>query len=840
MEGYSYAVVICLAVRPGQFPILAFPHAFPFSWIKFLFNMRIYILAAFSLLASIAFAQNNLSGTILDQTSGEQLVGVSIVMTDLKRSVSTDQSGQFQIKNLPSGIFLVEVRYIGYQTQTLRVTIKGDTKLNLRLRDAVTEITEVVVTGTTHATELRKHPIAVTTIDNLSLTKVTSTNLIDALAKKPGLSQITTGAGISKPVIRGLGYNRIITLYNGLRQEGQQWGDEHGIEIDEFSVDRVEVLKGPGSLIYGSDALAGVINFLTPTPLPDGEVRGSATLNYQSNNGMLGASLANSGNIGGFNWLLRGSVKEAGNYQNRYDGRIWNSGFQERDLNGYFGWNKQWGFSHFNFSTFNQKIGLVEGERDSLGQFIKLVVLNDSTIAEQPAMEVDLKGYGANIPRQAIGHTRISNTTNLFFGRYNVEFSFGFQQNSRKEFGNPLQKQAPGLEFLLNTWNYDTKIVLPENTGWRTTIGLNGMAQTNRNKGSEALVPAYNLFDIGSYALAERNFGKLNLSGGLRYDHRTVQAQALYVDTLGVLTETLTNELKFTGFNTNYAGATGSIGGAYNFDQRFTAKLNIARGFRAPNIAESGSNGRHEGTIRYEIGDPALKPEFSFQTDLGLFFNSHHFNTELSLFYNKIDNYIFAQKLLSSSGGDSIVDLNDPAPAFRFVQGNAYLIGGEITFDLHPHPLDWLHIENAVSWVKGIQQNQPDSTRFLPFIPATRLRSELRADFNKIGQNIRNGFVFVEGSFTFDQNNYYAAFGSETATPGYFLLNSGFGGSITNKKGTEVCKVIVIADNLLDVGYQSHLSRLKYAPENLATGRQGVFNMGRNISLKLLVPLTFK
>ena len=104
MEGYSYAVVICLAVRPGQFPILAFPHAFPFSWIKFLFNMRIYILAAFSLLASIAFAQNNLSGTILDQTSGEQLVGVSIVMTDLKRSVSTDQSGQFQIKNLPSGI----------------------------------------------------------------------------------------------------------------------------------------------------------------------------------------------------------------------------------------------------------------------------------------------------------------------------------------------------------------------------------------------------------------------------------------------------------------------------------------------------------------------------------------------------------------------------------------------------------------------------------------------------------------------------------------------------------------------------------------------------------------
>ena len=813
---------------------------FHFSMINPSFDMRYYILAAFSLLLHPVFTQNNLAGHIKDQASGEPLIGVTLVLTDLRRSANTDEQGQYQFKNLPTGNFLLEVRYVGYQTQTERVSIQGDTKLDFKLKDAVTEISEVVVTGTSHATELRKHPIAVTTIDNLSLTKVTSTNLIDAIAKKPGLSQITTGAGISKPVIRGLGYNRIITLYNGLRQEGQQWGDEHGIEIDEFSVDRVEVLKGPGSLIYGSDALAGVVNFLTPNPLPEGEIRGSATLNYQTNNGLFGASLSNSGNIGGFNWLLRGSAKEASNYQNRYDGRVWNSGFQERDLNGYLGWNKNWGFSHFNFSTFNQKIGLVEGDRDSLGHFIQLVALNDSTIAELPAIGDDLKGYRVNIPRQAIGHARISNTTSLFLGKYNLEFSLGFQQNTRKEFGDPLNEKTPGLQFLLNTWNYDTKLVLPENAGWRTTIGVNGMAQTNRNKGNEALVPAYNLFDLGGYGLAERKFGKLNLSGGLRYDHRKVEAQALYFDAEGTLTQTPTESVKFSGFDSNYSGATGSIGGAFNFDQRFTAKLNVARGFRAPNIAESGSNGRHEGTIRYEIGDPKLKPEFSLQTDLGLFFNSHHVTTEVSLFYNKIDHYIFAQKLLSSSGGDSIVDSSDPAPAFRFVQGNAYLVGGEITFDLHPHPLDWLHIENAFSWVKGVQQNQPDSTRYLPFIPAARLRSELRGDFDKVGKNIQNGFVFVEGTYAFDQNHYYAAFGTETATPGYFLLNAGFGGSICGKNGREICKLIVVAENLLDVGYQSHLSRLKYAPEDLATGRQGVFNMGRNVSLKVLAPLTFK
>ena len=795
------------------------------------------MLWALLLLATPIFAQNVLHGTITDQVTGEALPQVSLYLSDLKQGVLADVDGHYQFKNLPAGKFLVEIRYASYQTKTQRVQVQDDTRLDFQLEEAVTELNQVVVTGTTHATELREHPVPVAVIDNLALTKVNSTNLIDAMAKKPGLSQITTGAGISKPVIRGLGYNRIITLYNGLRQEGQQWGDEHGIEIDEYSVDRVEILKGPGSLIYGSDAIAGVVNFLTPNPLPEGHVRSNATLNYQNNNNLLGASLANAGNLGGFNWLVRGSLKEVGNYQNRYDGRVWNSGFHERDLNGYFGWNKRWGFSHVYFSTFQQQLGLVEGDRDASGNFIKLVNVGDTTVEEQSATKADLRGYGLHVPQQAIGHSRVSNTTSLFFGKTNLSFSLGFQQNTRKEYGDPLNPQASNLYFLLNTWNYDVKIFLPENGGWRTTLGVNGMAQTNRNRGLEALVPAYNLFDVGGYAVAERKFGRLHLSGGLRYDHRHVGTQPLYLDPNGELTKQPTDDVKFAAFQSNYAGVSGSIGAAYNLNRSFTAKLNVARGFRAPNIAESGSNGRHEGTLRYEIGDSRLRPEYSLQTDLGLFFNSRHLTTEFSLFYNRIDHYIFAEKLNSVFGGDSIVDLAEPVPTFQFVQGNAYLAGGEITFDLHPHPLDWLHFENSFSWVKGIQQNQPDSSRYLPFIPAARLRSELRGDFKKVGKHLVDGFLFMEAAYTFDQNHYYSAFGTETKTPGYFLLNAGFGGQITGVKGRQVCKVFVIADNLLDTAYQSHLSRLKYAPENLATGRLGVFNMGRNLSLKVLVPL---
>jgi iron complex outermembrane receptor protein len=162
-------------------------------------------------------------------------------------------------------------------------------------------------------------------------------------------------------VVRGLGYNRVVTLNNGARQEGQQWGDEHGVEVDEFSIDRAEIIKGPGSLLYGSDAMAGVINFVAPDPVEEGHITGEATASYQTNNQQQGYSLENAGNLKGLNWLLRGSRKLAGSYQNRYDGRVYNSGFGEWDANGYLGLNKRWGYSHFTFSSFNQEVGLRKG-----------------------------------------------------------------------------------------------------------------------------------------------------------------------------------------------------------------------------------------------------------------------------------------------------------------------------------------------------------------------------------------------------------------------------------------------------------------------------------------------
>lgn len=787
--------------------------------------------------ASLLFSQNSLSGKITDAQTMQPVPFAIISVSDIKVAALSDTAGNYYLDNLPEGNFTVSIKAFGYKSVTENLNIEGSLIRDFKLQESIVEISEIVVTGTNKATELRENPLSISTISKQSLFNAASTNLIDAITKSPGISQFTTGSGISKPVIRGLGYNRIVTLYNGIRQEGQQWGDEHGIELDEFSVDRVEILKGPGSLVYGSDALAGVINFLTPDPLPMGQIITNFMTNYQTNNNFIGGTISNAGNINGFNWLMRGSSKIAGNFQNKYDSKVYNSGFNEWDINGYLGLNKNWGYSHLNFSFFNQNLGIVEGDRDSAGNFVKQIAVTGN-IEEVRVTESDLNGYKINIPKQNIQHFRISNNSNLFFGKTNLKLSLGYQRNIRKEFANPLDENEAELYFLLNTYDYDLKYNLPQMNGWLTSFGANGMYQTNTNEGEEALIPDYNLFDIGAYVITQKNFGKFSLSGGIRFDNRNTDSKGMYFNEEG-LTPVVTDSIKFSPFNKNFSSISGSIGFSYFFDEDFSIKLNIARGFRSPNIAELGSNGVHEGTIRYEIGNDNLKPEYSLQGDLGFTLNSSHVTSTLSLFYNNIDNYIFLEKLVNAEGQDSIIDPKDPLSTFKFVQGNAYLLGGEFSIDIHPHPLDWLHFENSFSYVLGIQRNQPDSMKYLPFIPAAKLRSELKADIYKIGNFIDEAYIFVEGDYTFAQNNFFKAFNTETATPSYLLFNAGFGGDIINNDGNSILKYIFSVNNIFDAAYQSNMSRLKYAPENLATGREGVYNMGRNISFKISVPFMF-
>ncbi|CAL1516477.1 TonB-dependent receptor domain-containing protein [Chitinophaga sp. MM2321] len=783
---------------------------------------------------------NALSGKVVDKSSHTALPGATIYLPDLRVGAAADAQGNYTIKNLPKGKYLVEVHYIGYSQHTEIITISGVTSKNFELSETLIEKNEVVITGANLATSVKKTPTPISIIRRDYLDDNISTNIIDAIAKVPGVSQLSTGPAVSKPFIRGLGYNRVVVVGDGIRQEGQQWGDEHGIEIDDYNVSKIEVLKGPGSLTYGSDALAGVINIVPPAPLPIGHIKGNVEANYQTNNGLMAYHADIAGNNNGFSWGAYVTQKQAHDYKNKYDDYVFNSRFNNTNYGANIGINKQWGNSRLSFTSFNQHLGLVEGERDSTGRFLKLI--NDNgTEGEATATGSDNKSYSIMVPKQQINHQKVVWDNNLYLnngGRLGL--TLGYQLNQRREYGDVLNPNEPELYLKLQTFNYGLKYYLPEMSGWQTTVGVNGMQQKNENKGEEYLVPAYDLFDFGAFAVTSKTFNKLTLSGGLRFDNRSLHSKALLLDEEGKPAST--GDAKFAGFNRNFSNISGSVGLSYEASDRVVLKLNAARGFRAPNIAELSANGVHEGTIKYEYGNQDLKPEVSTQVDGGIDFNTEHISLSASLFYNHINNFIFSRKLFNAAGADSIPATDNDAgyAAFKYQQTDANLYGGEFTLDIHPHPIDWLHFENTVSYVKGTASHATDSTKYLPNIPANRWLSELKGRFKKVGGPLKNAYVGVQMDMNFAKNDVFSAYETETPTGSYTLFNAGFGSDFVNKKSKVLFSLHFAVNNFTDVAYQNNLSRLKYAPVNEVTGRAGVYNVGRNFSVKLAIPIDFK
>ena len=769
------------------------------------------------------------TGKIINEKTGEALVGASIYFPDLRIGTSSNEQGSFSIKNIPQGRFLLEVSYLGFSSVLESINLAGDVQRDFILNPSFVETEGVTVTGVSAATSIRRTPIPVNIVKKEDFMRGSSTNLIDALANVPGVSLVATGPAISKPFIRGLGYNRVVVVNDGIRQEGQQWGDEHGIEVDEYNVTKAEVLKGPASLMYGSDALAGVINFISITPVSDGSVKGNFFTSYQTNNRQRGLHTNIGGNHNGFIWGAYGSYKAAADYKNKFDGHVFNSKFNEKNFGGYLGFNKGWGYSRLYLSSFDQHTGLIEGERDSAtGKFLKIISINGSE-AEAMAMGDDFKSGNPFLPNQKINHFKLATENSLNIGTDRLTFTLGYQRNIRKEFANVLAPEESNLYFDLNTVNYNLQYHLAERNHWKTTIGVNGLQQSNFNKGEEVLIPEYSLFDIGVFLFEQKRFDKLTLSGGIRIDNRSLNSKG-YSEA---------GAPRFQQFKKSFSNISGSAGLSYEPTNTITLKLNMARGFRAPSIPELASNGAHEGTNRFEYGEQNLKSETSLQFDAGIDIGTEHVNFSSNIFYNPIRNFIYYRKLNSRAGGDSIIDDGtEQYFAFRFNQNNARLYGVEFNLDIHPHPWDWLHVENTFSVVRGKLNEAQDGSRNLPFIPAPKLVNEIKVDFLKTGESVRNVYLKAELENTLAHTRPFTGFDTETKTPGYTLINAGIGCQVMCKS-KPLFNIYFAANNLADVAYQSHLSRLKYAPLNNVTGRQGVFNMGRNFSIKLNVPFDF-
>jgi iron complex outermembrane receptor protein len=603
------------------------------------------------------------------------------------------------------------------------------------------------------------------------------------------VAQITTGSGISKPIIRGLGYNRIIVMNEGVRQEGQQWGDEHGIEIDAQNVNSVEILKGPASLMYGSDAMAGVL-ILHGSPIqPEGEMMANVSTEYQTNNGLFDYSLNFAGNQKGFVWDARFTDRYAHAYKNKYDGYVPGSQFSERAGRLMLGVNKHWGHSHLTATIFHQTPSIVEGERDEVTGELECATDN-------------VKTYSKALPFQQIYHYKAvwDNSLNLKNGW--LKAIIGYQQNRRQEFEEDEDEYE--LYFKLHTVTYDVRYLSQAFNGFKMAGGINGMWQQSLNLGEESLIPEYRLFDIGAYATISKSLDQLTLNGGLRFDNRHLDFH-----------------------KRNFSGVTGSVGAVWNAKEHMNLRLNLARGFRAPNMSELGSDGVHEGTIRYEIGNPDLKPEYSWQADLGLDFTSQYVSAQVALFANRIENYIFAQRI------EEVME--EGFRTYEYTQGDARLLGFEAGVDFHP--IHSLHFENTFSYVDAQQLHANEDAKYLPMTPAPRWNSELKLELSHNGRKmLNNAFVALELECNLAQDHYYKVDDTETRTPAYTLLSLSAGTDL-NIHQKKVAELYISAENLLNTAYQNHLSRLKYFDVNNATGRQGVYNMGRNIVMKVIVPI---
>lgn len=658
-------------------------------------------------------------------------------------------------------------------------------------------LSEITVTGLTGTERMKDSPIAFSVISPQKLHRSMGTNIVDAISHQPGLAQISTGAGISKPVIRGLGYNRVVVVDQGIRQEGQQWGDEHGLEVDAEGVHSVEILKGPASLMYGSDAIAGVMILHPEHALPMNTMQVKVGGEYQSNNGLYNYHVGYAGNVNGWLWNWHFNDKAAHCYKNARDGYVPGSWYKERDVQGMFGLNKSWGHSWLRFSHVDFTPGITESP---------LRLPEGSEIIWEDVNSP--KTYSKQLPSQCVLHTKVVSDNAFYIGKGTLKAVIGYQQNYRREFEESFSEAELGMR--LHTINYDLRYQLPLLHDWNIATGINGMWQQNRNEAEEMLIPDYSLFDFGYFFTANKQIGRWHLSGGARIDNRQLSTKETDAEA----------EKQFAALKQNFTGLTGSLGAVYNVNDRMNLRLNVARGFRAPTVSELCSNGVHEGSIQYELGNADLKSEFSTQIDLGMDYNSHYVSVGASLFANWISNYIFLGRLPY---------LTEGYRTYQYRQGNARLMGGEVSVDVHP--VNALHIENTFSYVRGVLLDQPDESRNLPMMPAPRWTCNIQYDFPTFANgHCQRPFISMGMEYNLRQDNFYALDDTETATHDYALFNLSAGMDI-HIFGHNCIELSLVCQNLFDKVYQSHLSRLKYADDS------GISGMGRNICLKVNIPI---
>ncbi|MGA9326137.1 MAG: TonB-dependent receptor [Salegentibacter sp.] len=717
----------------------------------------------------VVHGQNTFKGHITDSETQQPVAGATIYFPQLEKGTVTDLDGNFLLKNLPNGSYKLLISSIGYSSYSQDISLPAK-DLALALEPSAIEMEEVIVSTPFHQLQ-SQNVMRVEREDVSELNRKGAVTLSDGITQMAGVESLTTGVGIGKPVIRGLSSNRVLVYTQGVRLENQQFGGEHGLGISSKGIGSVEVIKGPASLLYGSDAIGGVL-YLNPEPYAAANsTNADVEIDYFSNTqGYQGSAMAETSGKK-LKFLARGSYATHSDYKTGDGQRVTNTRFNEKDLKtgiGYQGKNYKADL-RYNYNRTN--VGIPE------------------KISEQTT-DKDL-----TLPFQKIDNNILSLDNKIFLPNSSFDFKVGYEFNNRREFeDNP---EDPSLEMHLETFNYNLKYNLPDFGKLKTIVGVQGMDQTNRNLGEEILIPDARTDDFGIFGTSHYDLEKWDFQGGLRFDVRHIKTE----NHGSVSDSDYRPEV-----NRSFQSLNAALGAKYDLTEHLSGRLNLASGFRAPNLAELTSHGKHEGTNRYEIGNPDLQNERNLQTDLSLEWRNQHFEAFVNGFHNSINNYIFISPTGETMSG---------APVYDYVQNDAHLYGGEIGVHIHPHPLDWLHLESSFETVTG----KKDNGGYLPLIPANSWTNTFRVEFNKAENLLSSKYAFVRLKNVFDQNN-PGAF--ETRTGGYGLLGAGIGGSL-NFKSSEI-DISISGNNLTDRTYISHLSRLK---------TDNIPNIGRNIMVSV-------
>jgi len=604
-------------------------------------------------------------------------------------------------------------------------------------------------------------------------------NISDALAKLPGVSQLNTGIGISKPVIRGLYGNRVLAILSGLRFDNQQWQDEHGLGLNDMGIDRVEVIKGPSGLLYGSEAIGGALNIIEEAPAKPNTTVADANVRLFSNTLGIFADVGIKGATGTHNWGVRAGINSQADYIDGNGNRILNSRFAGIYLKGNYGFKHKHWTSTNHYSTSLDNFGFI---------------MADNRDAKQPDGRWSRSMDG---PHHTVYLNILSSDNNFGLKHSTIKFNAGFQSNLR------LEDEGGGetsLKMLLTSGLYNFQWIKPVSSSTQLIIGNNFLYQNNTNYGKRIIIPDANMIESGGSAYIKSTLQKFIVEAGAAISIRNINTK----ETPGVNTP----DKPIQPFNKTYPIFNGSFGAVANLSKNVFIKLNIGTGFRSGNLAELSSNGLHEGTFRYETGDPNLKVEHNINSEAEFNVNEKDFSFYITAFFNHFNNYIYL-----TPTGEKYVGFD----VYRFTQYNADLYGGETV--LRFTIVSPLKFESEFSTVTG---KLTDGT-YLPFIPANKWRNALLFNF-KDGNKLKNITCFIAAESYFAQDH-PAEF--ETSTPGYNLLNAGAAADVLLHN--DVLNISLAANNILNKNYFDHLSRFK---------EYGIHNIGRNIVLNVHIPFS--